>query len=306
MTADQRRSRRHGAIPAAPSGRLSGRLSGGVRAGAYAAVCTLLAALTAVSAGGCSESGAAADDRPAGDPARVVRQAADALTRAGSSRVRTSMEMISGGTRVTVRGTGTFDYTKRRGRLRVVLPQGEDQPITELYAPGVVYMKNRGAGVPADEWLRLETTRLSDGNLVTNGATDPLTAAELLRGARDVTYVGEERIDGSTVRRYRGTTDIGRAAEAASPYARGSLAAAADGFAESTVAFDALLDEEGRLRKVRHRFSLAGGKRVEVTSTTELFAFGVAAGVELPSADEVYAGTVELSRAPAPAQDGTP
>ncbi|MFD0383570.1 hypothetical protein ACFQ2B_18035 [Streptomyces stramineus] len=55
--------------------------------------------------------------RPAGDSAdpgrarEAVRRAARTLARAGGARVRTSMETVSGGTRLTIHGTG--DTTSR-------------------------------------------------------------------------------------------------------------------------------------------------------------------------------------------------
>lgn len=289
MAAEQRRTVRTGMAPARP---------GAAPAARSAAVLALLGALAAAAlsaTAGCSERGAVADEHPGGDPLSAVRRAADALAGAGSSRARTAMEMTSGGTRVTVSGDGAFDYAERRGLLRVVLPQAQDEPITELYAGGELYMKNRGAGVPDDKWLRLDTTRLADGNLVTNGATDPLTAAELLRGAREVRYVGEERVGDSLVRHYEGTADLGHAARAASPYARGALAAAADGFVQDAVDFDVYLDEDGRPRRVRHEFALSGDSPVRVASTVETYDFGAPAEVALPADHDIYAGTVRQS-----------
>ncbi|MDQ0843708.1 hypothetical protein [Streptomyces sp. V1I6] len=264
-----------------------------------------LAAMALAAAGGCSDPGAAAEDGngPApgrsGGPAAEVRGAADALTGAGSSKARTSMEMASGGTRVTIRGEGGYDFARGMGMLKVVLPSdaaGEDEhkPITELLTSGALYMKNRGAGVPADKWVRVDTTTLDDGNLVTGGATDPLTAAELLRGADQVTYVGDVEISGQKVRHFKGVTDIGRAARVADPHAKASLAAAAKGFARDVVPFDAYLDEAGRLRKVRHRFAFVNeGRTVDVTSTTVLFDFGAQVVVQLPDEKDIYSGKVK-------------
>lgn len=154
---------------------------------------------------GCSA--AEADNESPAESAAAVHDAADRLVREGSSKARTSMEMASGGTRVTIRGEGVYDYRAHVGQLKVVLPQDpsgaeEHRPITELLAPGALYMKNRGAGVPADKWVRVDTATMSDGNLVTGGATDPLAAAELLRGARKVTYMGRA----SSTGRRSGTT----------------------------------------------------------------------------------------------------
>ncbi|WP_234487496.1 hypothetical protein, partial [Streptomyces sp. MBT54] len=201
----------------------------------------------------------------------------------------------AGGTRVTIRGQGAYDFRKQMGRLRVVLPKdpaGKDaagaeghRPITELLAPGALYMKNRGAGVPDDKWVRIDTTGLKDGNLVTGGVTDPMAAAELLRGAADVTYAGKTELAGVTVHHYRGVADLGRAARAASPQSRGALSAAAKGFSKDAVPFDAYLDEDGRLRKVRHRFTFssdARGPEVSVVSTLLLYGFGLPVTVTLP------------------------
>jgi hypothetical protein len=276
------------------------------KGGAFAVAAAVVGALAT---SGCSGGwGAVADDRQGGgqagrarvDETRVdeVRKAADVLAGARSAKARTSMETATGGTRVTIRGEGGYDFVRRMGQLTVVLPKGpagadEHRPVTELLAPGALYMKNRGAGVPADKWVRVDTTTLEDGNLVTGGATDPLAAAELLRSARDVTYVGEEKLAGAKVRHYRGITDIAQAARIAEPHARASLAAAAKGFAMDTVPFDAYLDEEGRLRKVRHRFSFTNETgTVAVTSTTLLYDFGTPVAVRLPDQRDIYAGKI--------------
>ncbi|MGW2122742.1 hypothetical protein [Streptomyces sp. NPDC001758] len=251
-------------------------------------------------AAGCAGGGAENQGAAAGDPVRVLRAAAGALVDAGSSKARTSLEMATGGTRVTIRGEGLYDYRKRLGRLKVLLPPdpaGDTvrRPITELLAPGALFMKNRGAGVPADKWVRVDTGTLSDGNLVTGGATDPFAAAELLLGTRSATFVGRTEVAGAKVRHYRGTADLEQAARAASESNRAPLGAAAKGFATARVPFDVYLDDEGRIRKVRHRFSFVNGRQdepVAVASTTLLYDFGVPTDVRLPEAGDIYAGRI--------------
>ncbi|WP_406177851.1 hypothetical protein [Streptomyces canus] len=260
----------------------------------------VVAAVLMACATGCSGSGATLDDARAADPVTTLRRSADALEEAGSSKARTSMEMATGGTRVTIRGEGVYDYRERLGRLKVMLPQdpagtSEHRPITELLAPGALFMKNRGAGVPADKWVRVDTATLSDGNLVTGGATDPLAAAEVLRGTRTATYVGTTELAGTEVRHYRGTADLAAAAKDASGANKGVLAAAAKGFATAAVPFDVYLDDQGRIRKVRHRFSFVNGQQqatVAVASTTLLYDFGIATDVRLPAARDIYAGEI--------------
>ncbi|WP_395576749.1 hypothetical protein [Streptomyces sp. BK79] len=292
-----------------------GRRAGGglAVAGGVVVVCLTGAA--------CSGEGAAAQGAGggAGDPVAVLHRAADRLVAAGSARTRTAMEMASGGTRVTIRGEGVYDFERRFGRLEVRLPQdpagtSEHRPITELLAPGALFMKNRGAGVPDDKWVRVDTTSLSDGNLVTGGATDPFAAAEVLRGTRTATYVGRTEVEGIAVRHYRGTADLARAARGASEGNREALAAAAEGFATAEVPFDAYLDDEGRIRKVRHRFSFVNGheeETVAVASTTLLRDFGAAVRVRLPEDRDIYAGKIasepgEAGEAGEPGEQGVP
>ncbi|WP_232792457.1 hypothetical protein [Actinacidiphila yeochonensis] len=240
----------------------------------------------------------------------MVTGAADALARAGSSKVATAMRMASGGTWVTVTGSGGFDFGRDQGWLTVLLPRDaagdeEHKPITELFLPGALYMKNRGAGVPADKWVRVDTTRLKDGNLVTGGATEPLAAAELLRGARNVAYVGAGRLDGAPVRHFRGTADIAGAAGAASPPLRAPLHAAAKGFTVTAVPFDAWIDGRGRLRRLVQRFTLApaagaprGGDAsdVTVTATTTYTGFGTPVRMAVPAGADIWTGRIVSPR----------
>ncbi|MFE7116788.1 hypothetical protein ACFU99_15370 [Streptomyces sp. NPDC057654] len=283
-----------------------------------AAVATAVAVgIALLTSAGCS-TGAATGDRAAavravgaltpGEALDAVRHAADVLAGAGGARVRTYLETVSGGTRLTIAGSGGYGFGDSLGRLRVRVPDpgagaagaagaaGSEgsASITELFAPGALYMRNRGAGVPEDKWVRLATGSLGDGNLVANGATDPLAAAELLRGARRVEYAGSERSGGATVRHFKGSCDLGRAAEAASAGQQEALAAAAKGFFGRTVACDAYLDEQGRLRKVRHRFRVSDAEHgaMDVASTVELYAFGTKVTVRLPAAGDIYTGKV--------------
>ncbi|MFI6347659.1 hypothetical protein [Streptomyces sp. NPDC050560] len=254
-------------------------------------------------AAGCSGDGAAEQGSgTVGGSAETVRAAAAVLVEQGTSKARTAMEMASGGTRVTIRGEGVYDYRARTGRLKVLLPPDpggteEHRPITELLAPGALYMKHRGAGVPDDKWVRVDTASLTDGNLVTGGATDPLTAAQILRGAGQVTYVGSVDLAGVRVRHFRGVADLGSAARAVGEGSGGaSLAAAAKGFSRTRVPFDVYLDGDGRIRKLRHRFSYdngEGARPVEVTSVVLLYDFGAGAEVALPEAAEIYTGRVQ-------------
>ncbi|MFB4194782.1 hypothetical protein [Streptomyces carpaticus] len=261
-------------------------------------IASLAALLLAVS--GCTGTGAAAEEDAGARQAReTVRQLPEVLAGAGSSLVATAMEMTSGGTRVTVRGEGGYDFVARSGELRVTLPlevpAGRVPPVTEVFTPGALYMKNRGAGVPADKWVRLDVTTLTDGNLVANGATEPLLAAELLRGVVSVRELPGTELHGEWVRHFRGVTDLVVAAREASGPAGEQLAAALAGPADPAVPFDAYLGADGLPRKIRLQFSLGsetGPDGIDVASTVEFSGFGTPVPVTLPVPEEIYAGAV--------------
>ncbi|MFF4311794.1 hypothetical protein ACWDFR_41055 [Streptomyces sp. 900105755] len=270
------------------------------RAGKTAVTVGLVVAFGACATGCGGATAEGVSGSPGANPVPLLKRAADTLRATRTSKATTSMEMATGGTRVTIRGKGVYDYDRQLGRLTVVLPQdpagaSEHRPITELLAPGALFMKNRGAGVPADKWVRVETASLSDGNLVTGGATDPFAAAELLRGTRTATYLGRTELAGTEVRHYRGTADLAAAARSASAGGRAALAAAAKGFATPEVPFDVYLDDQGRIRKLRQRFSFvndSGKGTVAVASTTLLYGFGTPVDVKLPRSEDIYAGRI--------------
>ncbi|MGW5353838.1 hypothetical protein ACWERV_25390 [Streptomyces sp. NPDC004031] len=275
-----------------------------------AAKSTALRTVTAVAVAWCATvlpagCGAAHGDTgraapaPAADPAALVRGAAGTLVRAGGSLVGTSLRMASGGTWVTVTGSGRYDYAQARGTLTLVLPRDaagaqEHAPVTELLTPGALYMKNRGAGVPADKWVRVDVAALPDGDLVTGGATDPLAAAQLLRGVLTARLAGERTLDGVPVRRLTGTLDIARAARAYGPRPPVALSAAAKGFAVGRVPFEVWVDAGGRPARVTLRYAYGPARHtVEVVSTTTYSGFGAAVPpLGLPPAADIWTGKI--------------
>ncbi|NJP67011.1 hypothetical protein HCJ92_12085 [Streptomyces sp. ventii] len=263
---------------------------------------------------GCAGAGGEPDAAP--DPGRpsdalsVIRGVPDTLAAGPGSRVTTSLQLASGGTRIAIRGEGVFDHAAGVGELLVTLPEdpgaARAAPVTEVFVPGLLYMRNRGAGVPADKWVRVEIDSLPDGNLVTGGATDPVTAAELLRGAQAAEYHGEVELDGEKARLYSGVTDIAAASRAAGDEdRRRQLAVAVGAFTVGAVPFEVYLDERGTPRRMRHEFSFAatdgGAGPVEVVSVTELYDFGTVVKVRLPDEGDIYAGAVVVDQTEAAA-----
>ncbi|WP_233868271.1 hypothetical protein [Streptomyces sp. ST2-7A] len=259
------------------------------------------------------------DGVPLGPVERLVR-VADVLMTAGTSRVRTAVETASGGTRVVITGEGVFDHTTGMGELVLTVPEaaGGGQPptgpVTTVFGPGEVYLRNRGADVPPDTWVRVGTAGVPDGNLVTGGATDPATAAALLRGVTRAEDRGRVEADGEWLWHHRGTVDPAAAARAV----RGrpeeaQFEVVAAGLVGREVTFEAWLDDEGLLRRVTYRFGATGtagtgsadpgrpprpaaptdpARAADLVSTTELLDFGVPVEVRVPPEGEIANGTV--------------
>ncbi|MFC8451873.1 hypothetical protein [Kitasatospora sp. NPDC057223] len=275
------------------------RLLPAVRSAAGAAV--LLAALTGVAAcsGGSGGQGGpqGSSDQLAADPLTAVRGAADITGRTGSAHVVTELATESAEKKAVFTGAGGYDYVRRIGRLEVAVPPGAATTgkIVEVVLPGLVYLQNSGAKVPAGKWVKLDVRQLPDGNLVSSGATDPAGAAGALRGAQKAELVGTETVDGVALKHFRGTLDLAKAAEATGGRGADGLRMAAQTFTVKDVPYDAWLDGQGRLHKVVEVFTFAGvagskeaKDQVKVTSTTALSDFGKPVDAAEPAAGDIY------------------
>ncbi len=271
-----------------------------VRSAARAAV--LVAALTGLAAcsGGPAGQGnqqGSSSDRLAADPLTAVRSSADITGRTGSAHAATELATESGEKKAVFTGTGGYDYVRRIGRLEVAVPPGAATTgkIVEVILPGIVYLQNSGAKVPAGKWVKLDVRQLPDGNLVSSGATDPAGAAGALRGAQKAELVGTETVAGVVLKHFRGTLDLAKAAEATGGRGADGLRMAAQTFTVKDVPYDAWLDDRGRLHKVVEVFTFAGvagskeaKDQVKVTSTTSLSDFGAPVDAAEPTAGDIY------------------
>lgn len=282
----------------------------GCREGSPRPARTVLAAAAVAAAGllaGCASGGSGASgatgvvggssDVLAADPLTAVRAAADVTGRTGSVQGTTSLETSSGSKKVVLHGTAVYDYSTRLGRLEVTVPPGgaASGTLVEVVSPGVVYMQNSGAKIPAGKWVKVDVQQLADGNLVSSGATDPATAANALRGASTAALVGSETVDGVLLKHYKGTLDLAKAASATGGGAAAGLALAGRTFTVKQVPYEVWLDPQGRIHRIVETFtfskvanSTAAKDQVVVTSANALSGFGSPVTVALPAAKDVY------------------
>ena len=254
------------------------------------------------SAGGAGTSAVAglkgsSSDVLAADPLTAVRSAADVTGRTGSLQDVTTLQTVSGSKKVELHGTASYDYITRLGRMEITVPPGGTTTgkLVEVVSPGVVYMQNSGAKVPAGKWVKVDVQQLADGNLVSSGATDPATAANALRGAATASLVGSETVDGVLLKHYKGTLDLARAASATGGGAASGLALAGRTFTVKKIPYDVWLDAHGRIHRIVEIFtfsktagSTAAKDQVVVTSTNAFSGFGTPVKVALPAAADVY------------------
>jgi hypothetical protein len=233
------------------------------------------------------------------DPVAAVRAAADTTTKAGSSHTRSTLTMNVGGKTVALRGTGAFDYAKGVGTLTLDVPPhaGLTGQLAEIVTPQALYLKNALPNVPKDKWVRLDTAKVQAG-LLAGGGNDPSTSFEMLRGAKPgVELIGDDLVAGVKVRHYRGVLDVKAAGDLATSGVRTALEATTKTLADTSVPFDAYLDDAGRLRQVVETFTLAAGagggaRTTKVVSSAELYDFGTPVVVKTPPAAQTVVGNL--------------
>jgi hypothetical protein len=255
----------------------------------------VLTAGCALAACGCTSPGDAVT--VAADPVAAVRQAATASSRIGSSAVATSVSMTAAGKTEQFSGTGVYDFNQRIGSITLNVPQEVNAhgTLDEIVTPTTLFMRPTGS---TGKWVRVDSAKLADGDLISAGYTSPVLAFAMLEGAGaaggTVRYVGQDKVYNVPVAHYSGTLDLVAAAAAASAPVNSALAAASRSFTKQEVPFDVYLDAKGRvLRFVAHFEFPAPAPRkglVAIVSSTDLYDLGKPVRVTAPPAADVVAG----------------
>lgn len=232
------------------------------------------------------------------DASEAVKEAPGKTLAANSAEVALLINFTAGTTSGTVNGQGVADLQNRRAGLNLDLGSlggalGAPRVETVLDSSGI-FVKLPVTLLPASRpWLKLDlatlaaTTGANFGSLGQLSSADPTQALAFLEGAAsDMKKVGEESVRGASTTHYRGTLDLQKAAEEASPEARPAVQQAITALGTSKVPSDVWLDEEGRVRKLRLSIkpsSGSGSGNVEI----ELFGFGTPADVAVPPANQI-------------------
>lgn len=243
-----------------------------------------LAVLAAVA--GCGSVHAA----PAGPPA------AAAATAATTSRVSMTETTGMAGQRVTITGSGAFDYARARGWLRLT---GAGFGLEQRFLPPRLYVKVPG-GVPdshGKSWLSaavagtgasVNLPRLFPGPQAPPGGLLDLVAS----GSAGVRNLGiTTTIGGTRVTRYSDSLDIARAIARARPAAAGRLRGLAALLGATRIPAQVWVDGRGLLRRIQVSVPVpsakAGVPGYTMTETVTYSDFGVPVRVAVPPAADV-------------------
>lgn len=281
---------------------------------------TALLAAAALLLAGCSGGSTAAGGAPSPTPsptdpapAALVRAAAAATDKQGSSRYSLTTSTKVGGADVVFSGEGVLDWKAGTGQTSYDVPVGTVQQRllgTDLYLslpqqPGV-FFKLAAAQVAA--------TPLG-------GMVAPTAQLHMLAAVGEAEVVGSEEVRGEPTTHYRGSYDVARALRGArglqSSALKSSLGAAA---ALPRAPYDVFLDAEGRLRRLQQTVEVPASPApgnappLTVTTTLELYDFGVAVKVVSPPGATVRDGAPLLEAlrkalpqpSPAPSLTGPP
>jgi hypothetical protein len=254
---------------------------------------------------GCGSSGVALDP---------VAQAAEVTSHAGGAHMSLAAQIDAGGLSVTMSGEGFFNYMAQEGMLTLSvsgLPAAAGAPapgslrMQELFKSSTVYIGSplfAGKLPGGAHWMKLDLGRLGDAfgvslQQLAGGQSNPAQFLEYLRASGGaVTAVGHEPVRGVPTTHYRGTVDLAKVAGVMPSANRAQLRAAlAKLIAQSgikSLPVDVWVDGHGLVRRMTLVLSSpAGGLKLQMHMTLELFDFGATPPVAPPAPGDTYDAT---------------
>lgn len=223
------------------------------------------------------------------DPFELVSAAGASTLEAGTARMALTAD---GGPAGEVTGEGLVDMEGNRGALSF---EAGGQTAEVAFEGATLFLRVPGGVDPTieTEWISFDLVTLGEavagtdlGQLPTSSG-DPTSSLAMLKAtSEDIEDLGEEDVRGETTTHYRAVVDVRKAyedADAVTDPAR--FEAFLDTFGQEELPLDVWIDGDGRVRRMTYAQPLPGGD--EVTSTMELYDFGVDERVELPDPADV-------------------
>ena len=240
---------------------------------------------------GCSSGGdgqPVAEQSPAPNIGAMFRTAALDTDRAGSSRYTLTTATTVNGTEVVFTGEGIYDWSTDTGQTTYDVPVGK--VLQRLLGPDLYLALPQ----QPDMFFKLRTSDVATSPV--GGTVDPSAQLHLLAAVEQAEIVGEQEVRGEPTTHFRGTYDVARALRGArgvqQPALRSLLGLAADARQAS---YDVYLGEDGLLRRLQQTVEIpaseeTANQELSVTTTLELYDFGIDVTVIPPAGARVRAG----------------
>ena len=235
---------------------------------------------------------AARSDEPVNVGA-LFRQAAGDTDKAASARYQLITTTKVNGVDVTFSGEGIFDWSKDLGQTTYDVPVGK--VLQRLLGPDLFLALPQ----QPKQFFRLKTSDVAASPV--GGTVDPSAQLHLLAAVEKAEEVGEEEVRGEPTTHYRGTYDVARAIRGARGLQKPALTSLLGvGKDMDEASYDVFLDDDGLLRRLQQTVEVpasaaTGGQELAVTTTLELFDFGIEVRVVPPPAGSVRDGAPLLA-----------
>lgn len=244
---------------------------------------------------GCSEARDPAQ-ATSGEPVNVgalFRQAAVDTDAAGSSRYQLITTTKVNGVDITFSGEGIYDWSTDMGQTTYDIPVGK--VLQRLLGPDLYLALPQQPKV----FFKLKSADVASSPV--GGTVDPSAQLHLLAAVETAEAVGEEEVRGEPTTHYRGTYDVARAIRGGRGVQRPALTSLL-GVAKDMkqASYDVFLDEDGLLRRLQQTVQVpaseaTGGQELAVTTTLELYDFGIEVKVLPPPGAAVRDGAPLLA-----------
>jgi hypothetical protein len=249
--------------------------------------------LTGCSLGAADEPVAAGSPSPDLNVGATFRAAAADTDAAASSRYTLTTATTVNGTEVVFSGEGIYDWATDTGQTTYDVPVGK--VLQRLLGPDLYLALPQQPEV----YFKLKTADVATSPV--GGTIDPSAQLHLLAAVEQAEVVGEEEVRGEPTTHYRGTYDVARALRGArgvqQPALRSLLGVAATA---DEASYDVFLDEQGLLRRLQQTVEVpastaTAGQELTVTTTLELYDFGIEVTVRPPAGADVRDGAPLLA-----------
>jgi hypothetical protein len=234
-----------------------------------------------------------------------VSQAAYVTTREPGYKVAMTVSAGLAGDAQSLTANGSFSIGPPvQGSMSLLAPNGV--AVSEIIVGPDVYMQLPAAAEAAlapTPWVKTKLDAISRGsgfNVSATGESDPSQELNFLRGAGEVTAVGNEEIRGVPTTHYHAVVDLNRYAWAVAP----SLRAAALKNAtlierltgQSTLPLEVWVDLHDLVRRVQLGLSICSAAgTAEVTMSMDFYDYGRQPAVTAPPASQVTDLTSRLA-----------